>query len=55
MFSSLDAAEKHKNTIAFIFLLIQHATRAAEKLLKLSLKDAHSDIEYASRNNPGKE
>lgn len=55
MWSSLDAAEKHKNTIALIFLLIQHTTWAAEKLLKLSVKDAHSAIEYTSYNNPGKE
>lgn len=55
MFFSLDAAEKHKNNIAFIFLLTQHATRAAEKLPKLSLKDVHSAIEHTSYNNAGKE
>lgn len=54
MFSSVDAAEKYKNTIIFLFLPIQHATRAAEKLLKLSLKDAQSAIEYTSPNDPGK-
>jgi len=54
-FFSLEAAEKHKNTFAFIFPLKQHAARGAEKLMKLSLKDAHSAAEYMSCNSPGKE
>lgn len=45
MFSSPDAAENHKNTIAFVFLVKQRAIRTAEQLLKLSLKDAYFAIE----------
>lgn len=45
MFSSPDATEKHKNTIAFVFLVTQHAIRTAEELLKLSLKDAYFAVE----------
>lgn len=54
MFSSLDAAEKRKNTIAFIFLVTQYAIWTAEELLKLSLRDAYFAIEHIFYNNPSK-
>lgn len=51
MFSSPDAAEKHKNTIAFVFLITYHAVRTAEELLKLSLEDANFATEHNFSDN----
>lgn len=53
-FSPPGAAENHKNTIAFVFLVTQHAIRTAEELLKLSLKDAFCAIEHNFYDNHDK-
>lgn len=54
MFSSPDAAEKHKNIIAFVFLVTQHAIRTAEELLKLSLEDVYFAIKHNFYDNHDK-
>lgn len=51
IFSSPDSAEKHKNIIAFVILVTQHAIRTAEELLKLSLKDVYFAIEHNFYDN----